>query len=551
MTPTEKAKLEASSVLAWITLNNFVNEYGKPIEFTKHRFLIDYMADNHPLIVTKKAAQIGLTVAESLRNIHLAHFRHLNVIHTLQTSEVIQSFVSPKINPLIERNPTIKNLMKKVDSEGLKQFGDNFVFYRGANAESQAINITADVLCIDEYDRSNQRVVEIFQSRLDASDYKWKRYFSNPSAIGFGVDGLYNASDQRHWFVKCSHCSYESFIDFKKDETYDSHYVNIDNKTYACGKCGLELYDQDRIGGRWVVKYPSRSSDSHGYWFSQAMCPWISAKELIAKYNASSVDYFHNFVLGNAFTPTDLVVDRASIIRALAPGLIAKTQVAIGVDNGIIKHWVAATPEGIFDYGKTENWDDIERLKLMYNATMVIDANPYPNVPKQLVNKYPGQVFMNYYREDSKNLGIVRWGTKKDKGVVITDRTKIFDLVAQEINEAKLPYRMTSYQLEGYIQHWSFIYRTTEVDANGMEKGKWVVQENKPDHWAHAHIYMRIALSKVLGLGGGEMDFAEPLTKAKAKADYIDSSGGLAADFTASIEQAMDGTNKSTDWRYN
>jgi hypothetical protein len=540
-------QLEASSVLAWITLNGMVNEYNKPLEFSKHAFLIDYMNDNHHLIVSKKAAQIGLTTSESLKNFHTAAYKKLNIIHTLQTNDVIKGFVFPKVNPIIEYNPKIKELMK-MDSESLKQFGANFIFYRGAQAESQAINITADVLCIDEYDRSNQKVVEMYASRLDASEYKWKRYFSNPSAIGYGVDGLYQKSDQRHWMVKCSHCNHVSYMDFHKSDVDQNHYVHLEAAVYLCGKCDKEIYDSDRISGKWIAKYPGR--EAHGYWFSQLMNPWMNAKEILLKYEMSTVEYFHNFVLGKAYTPTDLIVNRESILRATSPSTVPKTQVAIGVDNGIVKHWVAATPQGVFDYGKTESWEEIEKLLLMYNAVMVIDANPYPNTPKQLVEKYKGKVFINYYVRDSKNLGIVRWGENKDFGVVRSDRTKIFDLVAGEIAEGRQMFRMTPYQLEGYINHWTNMYRTVETDANGMQRGVWITQESKPDHWAHAHIYMRIALSKQLGTSLG-MDFAEPLTgKTKRKADFIDETGMLHLDLNSQIDDALDGSSIiGGDWR--
>lgn len=539
-------QLEASSVLAWITLNSFVNEANHPFEFTKHRFLIEYMADDAPVKISRKAAQVGATVAETFCNFHHAAFKKLNVIHTLQTSDVIKGFVFPKVNPIIDRNPKIKQLLK-MDSESLKQFGDSFIFYRGAQSESQAINITADVLCIDEYDRSNQTVVEMYASRLDASEYKWRRYFSNPSAIGFGVDGLYNQSDQRHWLVTCSHCGHRSYMDFKKDDVAETHYVDIEQAIYACGKCDKEIYDKDRINGDWVAKYPDR--EWHGYWFSQLMAPWITAKEIIEKQQTSTIEFFYNFVLGKAYTPTDLIVNREVILRNLAPGMVAKTQVAIGVDNGILKHWVAATPQGVFDYGKTEDWDEIERLLLMYNATMVIDANPYPNIPKQLTEKYKGRVFINYYQRDTKNLGVIRWGERADYGVVRSDRTKLLDLVAGEIAEGRQLYRMTGHALEGYIYHWSNIYRTIESDAKGLERGIWITQENKPDHWVHAHAYMRIALSRLLGTSMGT-EFAEPLTKDKAKADYVDSDGLLHTDLGESISQALEGTGGGGDWRY-
>lgn len=526
-------QLEASSVLAWITLNGFVNEYNKPLEFVNHRFLIDYMADDHPVIVTKKAAQIGMTVAETLKSIHLAAYRKMNIAHTLQTSDVIKGFVAPKVNPIIQYNPKIKELLT-VDSESLKQFGGNFVYYRGAQAESQAINITVDALLVDEYDRSNQKVVEMYQSRLDASEFKWRRYFSNPSAIGFGVDGLYNKSDQRHWFVKCSHCGHRSWMDFTQAE--DSHYVDMENAIYACGKCHKEIYDKDRINGEWVVKYPDRAW--HGYWVSQLMVPWQSAEHIIEKYSTNSIEYFSNFVLGKAYTPTDLIVSRENILNATEIKLIPKLQVAIGVDVGHVKHWVAGTPDGIFDMGKTESWEEIEKIFLMYNGVMVIDAMPDFTIPKQLMEKYKGKVFICYYKQDTQNAGAVRFKSGKDYGVVHADRTKIFDLLATEINDKRIKYR--TQPSEEYIQHWGNIFRTTEMDSKGFERGVWTHEASRPDHFPHATAYMRIALSRQLGRGLG-MDFAEPLlTKDKKKADYVDEQGQLTFDLSEQIQEAME-----------
>lgn len=529
-------QLEASSVLAWTLLNGFVNEYNKPFEFTNHRFLIDYMADEAPTKVTKKAAQIGLTTVESLTNFHTAAYKKMNIIHTLQTSDVIKGFVFPKINPIINYNPKIKELMR-VDSESLKQFGDNFIFYRGAQSESQAINITADMLCIDEYDRSNQKIVEMYQSRLDASPYKWKRYFSNPSAIGFGVDGLYQKSDQRHWMVKCSHCNHRSYMDFALSSDTDNHFVDMERAIFACGKCHKEIYDKDRINGEWVAKYPDR--DWHGYWFSQLMAPWMSAPHIIEKQQMNSIEYFSNFVLGKAFTPTDLIVSRETILNACEPKQIPKLQVAIGVDVGHVKHWVAATPEGIFDMGKTESWEEIEKLILMYNATAVIDAMPDFTIPKQLMEKYKGRVFICYYKQDTQNAGAVRFKTGKDYGIVHADRTKIFDLVATEINNKMLKFRTEPSTLGEYIVHWGNTFRTTEIDSKGFERPIWTKDPSKPEHYCHATIYMRIALSRQLGRGFG-MDFAEPNTSFPKPTGGIVRDGAMTFDLSAQIKEAME-----------
>ena len=520
--------LIASSVLAWIVHNKFVNENLKPIEFSKHRFLIDYLADDHPEKVTQKAAQVGLTVAETFDNFHKAKYRKMNVIHTLQTKDVIKGFVFPKVNPIINNNPAIKELVT-VDSEGLKQVGDSFIYYRGANAESQAINISADILKIDELDRSNPQVVAMYPSRLDASEYKWKRYFSNPSAVGFGINEHFMKSNQFHWFVKCSHCNYEWFIGWESDG--QCHYVDRERNIYACGKCKQAISTDDRTYGRWVAKYPSR--ETHGYWFSQMMAPWFTAKELVRKYEDSPIDIFYNFNLGLPFTSSDLLVNRETILRACAPSTIPKTGISIGVDqNAREQIWVAATPNGVFAHGKAKSWEEIEHMKLMYNAIVVCDPNPYSTKPKQLAEKYPN-FYLCYFKE-TKTMSVLEWKGK----IVYADRTRLLDIVANEITEASLLFRERPYELEDYIADWQNIYRTTVEEPDGRTKSTWLKKENKESDYSFATAYCRIGLSKVIG---GNAVILEPKSTPDRKVtDTIRENGQYETTITKAVEETFD-----------
>lgn len=538
-------KVVASSALAWVEMNGLVNENGTVMEFNDHAFLMQPFSDFSPDQVIKKSAQIGWSTLAIFRSFHLCNYYGLNIAHVLPTKNVVNDFVFPKVNPIIMKNPLIQKLITE-DSKTLKKVGDRFIYYRGSFTEREAITISTDLNIIDEFDRADQNILATYDSRLQASKFGWRWRFSNPSAVGFGVDRLYTESDQMHWFVTCQ-CGHASYMDFDQtDPVMKNHFINRELKIYACGDCGQEITDGMRRKGKWVPKYPGRKR--RGYWVSQLIAPWVSAERILEQYEENSIEFFYNFVLGKAYTPTDLLVDRQAILRACSPGVIAKKTVAIGVDNGIVKHWVACTPDGVFAYGKTEDWGDIERLLLMYNATMVIDANPYPITPKQLVEKYPGRVFINYYQQDTKNLGIVRWGENKEFGVVKDDRTKIFDLVAQEISEAKLLFKQSPTKLEEYIYHWSNMYRTVQENDKGFARGVWLTQTGRPDHFAHATIYMRIALSRLLN-DGGSLDYIAPLDKTKVTADYVNSDGTISTDL--GIAKALDDlADPETDWKY-
>lgn len=510
MTQSELDTLIASSPLAWITLNNFVNENQQKIEFRDHRFMIDFYADTSDDIVSKKSAQVGFSVAAILKSFHEAKYNGQNIIYALPTNNVVQDFVKPKVNPLISSNPALAKIISD-DSVSYKRVGDRNLFFKGGFSDREAISITGDILVVDEYDRMpDMGVVNTFDSRLQAAKQPKRWRFSNPSNIGQGVDRLYQESNQFHWMVVCSHCNYKSYMDFGREigwelkgKEYYTHYVDQDNEIYACGACDKEIYDDDRRNGEWLAKYPDVAR--HGYWFSQMMAPWVSAKRILEQKEESNTEFFYNFVLGKAYTPADVLVTRETILRANAPGRATLKDVVIGVDNGILKHYVIGSPNGIFRYGKTESWEEIESLLLTYDAIMVIDANPYPTMPKKLSEKYPGKVFMHYYSQDRKNLGITRWGENENRGAVNSDRTKLLDLIAQELNEAKLIFTQNPMDLEGYIYHWTNIYRTVVENAQGISQGKWITIEGKPDHWAHATAYMRVALQKRLTGGMGRI----------------------------------------------
>lgn len=492
--------LNAVSPLAWVVGNKLQTENQQPIEFKDHRFLIDLYDDMHDDIVVKKSAQVGESVERIIKAIWCAKYLEANIIYVLPTKNVVDEFVVPKVNPIVLANPVIRNMVS-TDSKSLKQIANRFIYFSGAFSESAAIMKSADILILDELDRmQNQSIVSMFDSRLQASKLGWKWRLSNPSQVNFGVDALYTDSDQRHWFVKCSHCGYEWFMDFEKEN--NCHYVNQELKIYACGKCDKELTDRDRRNGRWIAKYPSRHR--HGYWISQMMAPWVSAKRILEQKEESPIDFFYNFVLGKAYTAQDLLVNRDNILRAAAPSNIPRTMVAIGVDQDAGgQYYVCMTPQGIFEHGYVDSWEKIEHLKLMYKAIVVCDPNPYQAMPKQMAAKY-NDWYLCYFK-NLDGLSAVQW--KEAEQVVYADRTRVIDIRANEIINARLLYRERPHQLEDVISHWNNLYRTTEEKEDGRSKSVWIKKDDKQSDYPFAEVYARIGLSQLLG---GDSTFLEP-----------------------------------------
>lgn len=485
---------------AFVLQNKIVNENGIPITFKRHKFLVDFYMDNSPRLVAKKCGQIGFSTAAIIRSFHLANYVGANVIYTLPSKPIIKDFVTPKVNPLISSNPIFGEMVGDVDSTGLKKIGDRFVYFRSSWDEASGISISAHILINDELDRSNQKAVRTYKTRLDAAaldrpDLGWWWKFSNPSIPGYGVDEDWQISDQKHWMIKCEHCNFWQYLKFPEN-------INFKTAEYVCQKCEKHISDDTRIDGKWVKKYLGRNIS--GYWINQLMAAWIPASKIIED-SQGDQSVFYNFTLGEAHLNKDFVVTRESIVKCLYPTINPRTDVAIGVDNGIVKHYVVGNKYGIFMIGQTEDWQFIENLRNRFDAVMVIDANPYPTPAKKLVEKYRGKVFMHYYEEDRKQVGIIRFGeTQNDYGIVKTDRTKIIDAVVADINAQDLLFNFSLTDLENlqYPQHWENMYRSVAESEKGIKKAVWITPEGRPDHYAHATVLMRAAQTKVLTSAG-------------------------------------------------
>lgn len=528
MTPQQIADLCASSPLAWVVLNKMLSENQKPLEFKNHRFLIDPFTDLHPDQVHIKSAQVGESVMMIFKSIWAASQLTSNVIYVLPSQNIVSDFVAPKVNPIIESNPVITAMLGKTDSESKKNIGKRFIYFRGAFSEREAISISGDILILDELDRMpNMQVVNTYDSRLQASELAWRWRLSNPSGVGFGVDALWNDSDQRHWMVKCQKCNHEWFMGWESDG--QCHFIDRQAKLYVCGKCKQPLSDEDRRMGRWVRKYQDR--ERHGYWFSQMMVPNIPAKRIIEQYEDSNAQFFNNFVLGKAYTPSDLIVDRKAILRACAPSDIAKVNVVIGVDQKAEDlQYVCVTPQGMFDYGHVKSWEDIERMKLMYRATVVCDLMPYPVMPKKMAQKYPDWYPCIF--KDHPGLDV--W-SKKD-GVIYADRNKMFDILATEITQARFLFRQRPYELEAYIADWANLYRTTTERPDGKQKTEWLKRENKESDLSFCSLYARLGLAMT---NGGSMQLFAP-TAENPKSDFILPDGQLLTEMGKHIKEAFD-----------
>jgi hypothetical protein len=507
-----------TSVLAWLEHYNVVNEKGEPIDFRRHMFLEAIYEDQSQYLVVKKAAQIGMSTLEVLKNVRDAQIRRMDIIYTLPTDADVNVFVGGKVNRILSSNPPLSALTEDSDSIEKKQIGKSMLYFRGTWTKKSAIMVTADRLVHDEKDSSRQEVIADYQARLQHSKMKQIHSFSHPSVPNSGVDVEWKESDQKEWFITCPHCDKQQILTWNTEDPARMS-VDLAAKEFVCKKCRRVLDWKARAKGEWRQKKGLEGAKWSGYHISLLMAPWVTAAEIAEKYNAviegkQTMDFFFNKVLGEPYAGGG-----NSVTEDMVMGLITKERniyegrIVIGVDTGVKLRYVIGNKQGLLGYGEVSAYvpdaqlgipldQSLEYfLKKFPESIMVVDQGGDIVGSRQLRAKYPGRVFLCHYARDRKTMELFRWGTKDEFGNVLVDRNRAMQLVIDEMRDKRFAlYNGDKNSWWDYYLHWSHIYRITEEDSLGVKRYAWLRSDR--DDWVHATVYWRVGVSRFGGRGG-------------------------------------------------
>ena len=459
------------------------NDQGDKLDFRDHGFLEDIYEDFSPKQVILKAAQVGFSTMANIKALWMAKNKKVDIIYTLPSASDIKDFVSGKTNRLIDNNKIFQEWTADKDSIEQKRVGDNVIYFKGTWTERAALATPADVYISDETDRSKQEIVQQYKTRLQHSKFGYEWYFSNPSAVGHGVSQYWDESDQKHWFIKCSHCG-------------EMQYMTMDNISgnpprFVCIKCGKEI---DRRKGTWVPKWQDQKFS--GYWISLLMAPWVSAEKIMELKNKYTEEQFSNFVLGLPYSGKGNVLSYQAFMQNITSTVNPqKDTPIIGVDTGIGINYVVGNERGLFYYAKDNDYSGIESLlKRWPNAIAVIDQGGDIIGPRKLREKYKGRVFLCYFGSDRKNDSLVKWDM--DDGTVIADRNKLIQLVVDEFTEKRVPVSGREDEWMDYWMEWRGMHREIEESETAAPKYVWHKPSTGRCDYPFATVYWRIGVDK-------------------------------------------------------
>lgn len=502
MNYTEEEILQATELYPalWMLQYELKTSNGLPFEFENHNFMWDIINDMSPLQVGLKPPQIGWSESLITKSFYVADKKSKDIIYTLPTATDRDDMVGAKVNRIIAQNPILQKMVKDHDTVEQKTVGDSIIHYRGTFSQKQAMMVSSSLNIHDEVDASDPNVITQYETRLMANpeDQQWRWYFSHPSLAGHGVDVYWAQSDKKEWFITCNQCKYEQILEWP-------HSIDMGRRAYVCKECKADIDDGVRCRGYW--KATSQGIFS-GYHISQLMCPWITAEKIIEAKNdpMKSEQYFYNYVLGLPYAASDDVITVEQVLNNVSSEFNSQEdRVMIGVDTGLPIHYTLMNKQGVFYYGKCDppsaNYDpysELEGFLLRWPKSVIVSDQGGDLIGiRQLQARYPGRVYLCFYRKDRKTKEVITWGEHDELGKVTVDRNRMLQLIIEQLREGdRIHLNGTREEWKPFAEHFGNIFRIKEETPFGMEY-KW--ERKGPDHFVHSLLYAMVGFDRFSG----------------------------------------------------
>ncbi len=200
---------------------------GQQFSLDQHEFQREMLNEYAPRQVFLKGAQVGITSIIMLRTLHglISNRYHQGALYLFPSRMDVLDFSRGRLNPLINDNESLARFVQDLDSQIIKRIGKAMLYLRGARStakvggmkrtSSQLKSVPVDRVVFDESDEMEMAMIDMAKERLSHSSIKEEIYLSTPTIPDYGVDKLFQRSDQRHWMIQCSKCGGETCLELE------------------------------------------------------------------------------------------------------------------------------------------------------------------------------------------------------------------------------------------------------------------------------------------------------------------------------------------------
>ena len=481
---------------------------GGIFDLSTHPWQKEILECDFPVIVMRKAAQIGATAVFILKVLYnlIYGIYGVGAMCIMPTVDSAVSYSKSRFSPLIEDNEKVKKLVTATDSVSLKRVKKSFLHFvggqltssleKGLKRSSTALKSTpVDAILVDEVDEISPKAIDLAKERLSHSRVKHEFYLSTPTIPDYGIDKLYQASDQRVWLIRCTHCGHETCLELEFPSSLWE--LPTGQVIRACKHCQKEIFPRD---GKWVAQYPS-NTEMRGYWISQLCSPFIEPKAILKAFkDGENVQEFYNSKLGMAYIPSENKLTVSDIFQASGDELMLTHHsgpTCAGIDVGKQFHiTIAARVKEkvlkVLYVGRLSSIDDISDLCHRFSVKCaVIDIEPETRVVREWQQSQKFQIFLCDY---TQSVSGPSWDEQAK--ILRIGRTECLDAVHSALTtpgRTILPRK--SSEMEEFAKE--IISSARVIEENEVGERRYVWRKLGPDHYFHSLGYCLLASHRV------------------------------------------------------
>jgi Phage terminase large subunit (GpA) len=493
----------------------------KPFSFEGHEFQRAIIDDMHREMCCIKSSQLGLSESQLRKNLgFLTRNLAVTTIFTLPNDKMRDRLTQTRVKPLVDSEKVFNSLLveKPVRHKGLFQINESFGYFTGST-EGDATSIPADMLIHDEVDLTDQTMLGLFQSRLQHSKYQIQQSFSTPTYNGYGIDALYESSDQRVYMLRCPRCNHyqeplfhprflclpglktgiNETSDIAGMSNEDLNQLDLENSYLRCEKCSRPVDKGDVSSRSWVTKFPTRYA--HGYRLGPMSTGHITIpyilRQMVKYRDADNIKGWWNTTLGAAYDNTNVRLSeadiRACMVQSDPPPLEANEPVGIGIDVGMTCHIMVGTPNKIVKFETVPARDLSARVKVLRETYRIVcggmDMNPYTPLAEQIRDESSKIIWPFAYQAISATNNPMLIAKRNDFDEVdhyLSNRTRALDAVAGMIRSRTVSFLGYGIHQAELVEHFRGMIRIENSDTAAVWQ-KLVSGGYAKDHFFHAY----------------------------------------------------------------
>jgi len=472
-------------------------------------YLNDMVNCDKRVMNVKKGTQVCMTTTKYLEAVHACLYRKYdqNVLYMMPTVETVQKLAKVSFDPIFNYNPWLKKHVT-TSNDTIKTINGRSIVFVGARPQKVAgstkdsanlRSIACDCVKRDEPDLMDPDMIDLSKQRLNRSTFRIEENYGSPTYPGWGIDLMYELSDQRKWQMKCNSCGKYTCVvqDFP-----DSIILKDGKWIRACKHCRKEIFVKD---GSWQPDFPDRREA--GFWLDGLISPYADLEEYMYRYHntdGTKRSEFMRSILGIAMTEAENQLTEQDVLDACGPDLIqtfSTGETVMGVDVGKKLHVVIGIKTGrdVYDIlyvGRCDTFGDLHLLAKKMNVKYcVIDAMPDTHKIKEFAKEEP-YVVSRAFCSENYNTGRPKWDPKD--GTVKANRNEWMDKVHEIFVTKKIRIPKFSQELQEYAVELTKTAKTTiEHPDTGVLKPRWIKLSGGNDHYYLSTLYFLLAASRV------------------------------------------------------